>query len=434
MGHTAGKDIFRELGRKIDGLATRSPWNAQLYAILKSLYSLEEAELIVKMNSGLSSLESVAASTGCPPDQLRPRLEALADKGLVLDLLIGETFHYQPSPMVIGIFEFTMMRTRGKLESKQWAELFRAYLDGSDAFFAANQGSVQVMRSLPHEPAVLPSEFTEVLDYEKATAIVEGQERWAIGICSCRHEKHHLGERECDVPLESCTSFGLAADYLVRHGFARDVTKEEMLERVQQSWESGLVINADNVKHKPTFLCHCCACCCHALHGISKHGFPGTLVTSNYIAETRWEECNGCRNCAQDCPIDAMAMIPSPETQFRKFGKPLVDEELCLGCGVCTRRCRSGSLKLHPRRQRVMHPETTFERVILQSLERGTLQNQIFGDPQSKSQAFMRGVLGGFLRLSPVKKALMSDLLRSRFLSGMKKSVSSQGKDWALDL
>jgi len=31
----------------------------------------------------------------------------------------------------------------------------------------------------------------------------------------------------------------------------------------------------------------------------------------------------------------------------------------------------------------------------------------------------MRGIVGGFLRLPPVKRALMSDTLRSRFLSAM---------------
>ncbi|MCK7505624.1 MAG: hypothetical protein MZV70_17145 [Desulfobacterales bacterium] len=71
---------------------------------------------------------------------------------------------------------------------------------------------------------------------------------------------------------------------------------------------------------------------------------------------------------------------------------------------------------------------TTFERIILQCLERGTLQNQLFDDPSSKTQAFMRGVLGGFLRLPPVKQALMSETLRSRFLSVMKRGASVAGQ------
>jgi len=76
----------------------------------------------------------------------------------------------------------------------------------------------------------------------------------------------------------------------------------------------------------------------------------------------------------------------------------------------------------------VFHPETTFRRVILQTLERGTLENQLFDDPSLLGQRVMRGVIGGFLQLPPVQRALMSDTLRSRFLGFMEAAVRAQGK------
>ena len=79
------------------------------------------------------------------------------------------------------------------------------------------------------------------------------------------------------------------------------------------------------------------------------------------------------------------------------------------------------------RDRRVIHPENTFERVILQCLERGTLQNQLFDNPASLTQAFARACLGGFLRLPPVKRALMSDALRSRFLGALKHAAQRRG-------
>ena len=85
------------------------------------------------------------------------------------------------------------------------------------------------------------------------------------------------------------------------------------------------------------------------------------------------------------------------------------------------------------RGQRVIPPETTFERIMLQCLERGTLQNQIFANPQSMDQKFMRAFVGAFLKLPPAKKALLSDRLRSSFLSVMKEGVRKQGKGWALE-
>jgi ferredoxin len=123
-------------------------------------------------------------------------------------------------------------------------------------------------------------------------------------------------------------------------------------------------------------------------------------------------------------------MVPAARPREGKKKEPRIDLERCLGCGVCAIKCESRALSLVPRGRRVLTPETTFERVILQCLERGTLQNQIFDDPGSKSQAWLRGFLGGVLRLPPVKKALLGDALRSRFLASMKAGVSRKGKEW----
>jgi len=120
MGHLVGKDIFRELGRKIDGMETRAPWNNKLHAILKELYTTEEADVAVKMPYGLSNIDQLARATGYKKDKLKRILDGLTDKGLVIDLWTNEEYHYVPSPMVIGIFEFTMMRMRPKVNSKEW--------------------------------------------------------------------------------------------------------------------------------------------------------------------------------------------------------------------------------------------------------------------------------------------------------------------------
>ena len=143
------------------------------------------------------------------------------------------------------------------------------------------------------------------------------------------------------------------------------------------------------------------------------------MVTSSYIAEPDTRALHGLRHLHAQVP-DAgdRPRADDPEPRFRKFGRPVVDRTLCIGCGVCTLKCKPGAMKLHKRAQRVLHPETTFERIILQCLERGTLQNQLFDNPSSLTHAFARACLGGFLRIPPVKKALMSDLLRSQLPGG----------------
>jgi Pyruvate/2-oxoacid:ferredoxin oxidoreductase delta subunit len=416
MGHMIGKDVYRQLGRKIDGLPTRVPWTEAFHAILRELYTTEEADLVVRMPFGVASLDKIARVTGYNTARLEGLLDSLSEKGLVMDIEVGRGRQYMVSPLIVGIFEFTMMRTRGELDTETWARLFHEYLDDPETFYKANCGHgehVSPLRALPHDGTVNEGGFVEVFDYESANAIAEEAKRFAIGICSCRHEKLHLGTKSCDAPLDTCATFGAATDYMIRHGFAREVSKTQMLENNARSREMGLVFCADNVKNDVSFLCHCCGCCCNVLLGVSKFGYLNALVTSNFIAKVDTETCAECETCVDACPVKAISA--------ENGGPPRVDEKACLGCGVCAVKCSTESLKLVSRKKRVLYPEDTFERVILQALERGTLQNLLFDNPQSTTHGFMRAFVGGFLKLPPVKKSLMSDTLRSRFLTFMRK-------------
>jgi NAD-dependent dihydropyrimidine dehydrogenase PreA subunit len=437
MGHIVGKEIYQQLGDKLDTLPFRVNKNLAFFNILKTLYSADEAKVVVNMSYGFSSADQVAKATGFEKVRLESLLERLAAKGLIIDVWIRNRYYYMPSPMVIGIFEFTMMRTGDDVPSKEYAELFYEYLNDKESYAVNLDKGQQIspLRTLPHEGTILDSVYTEVLDYEKATAIVESHNKFAIGLCSCRHERLHIGEKKCDVPLETCATFGNSVDYMVRHNFAKLVTKSEILDNMARSREMGLVFSCDNVRKNVSFLCQCCGCCCNLLLGLSKFGYPNAVVTSSFIANIDPDTCEGCGKCARACPIEAIDMIGAKSHEAKIKKVPRINNAICIGCGVCSLKCtKTQSLKLIKREKRVIHPETTFERVILQCLERGTLQHQMFGNPEKMTQKIMKGFVGGFLNLPPVKRALMSDTLRSSFLDAIKSGVRKSKKGYLLEM
>ena len=111
-----------------------------------------------------------------------------------------------------------------------------------------------------------------------------------------------------------------------------------------------------------------------------------------------------------------MTLVSSNDPHHPKHKKARVDEEICLGCGVCLRTCSHEGLTLRARPERVITPVNSVHRVVMMAIERGDLQNLIFDNRVMWNHRALAAVLGVILRLPPLKQALASQQVKSRYL------------------
>ena len=74
-----------------------------------------------------------------------------------------------------GFFEFSMMRVRDDIDQKTLSELFYQYISVEDDFVKDlfTQGDTQFGRTFIHEPVLNDENALHVLDYERATNVIE---------------------------------------------------------------------------------------------------------------------------------------------------------------------------------------------------------------------------------------------------------------------
>jgi ferredoxin len=99
--------------------------------------------------------------------------------------------------------------------------------------------------------------------------------------------------------------------------------------------------------------------------------------------------------------------------------KAKVDEDICLGCGVCLRTCSHNGLSLRSRPGRVITPLNSTHRVIMMAIERGDLQNLIFDNRVLWNHRALAAVLGVILRLPPIKRGMAREQFKSSYLETM---------------
>lgn len=417
MAHNTLKSGYTDLVERLNRFPQGAPPSETLHQILKILFSEQEAGLVAQLP--IKPFTAVQASRILKMDlnETQKALDELASRAILVDTeQMGQTTYTLPPPMA-GFFEFSMMRLRGDIDQKVLAELFYQYMNVEEEFIRNLfvRGETQLGRVYVHEPVLSNENALHVLDYERASEVIRTASQRGVGVCYCRHKMMHMG-RACNATMDICMTFNGSAEALTRHGYARPVDVSEGLDLLRQAYEQNLVQFGENVREGVNFICNCCGCCCEAMIAARKFGMLNPVHTSNFLPVIDETTCNGCGKCVNACPVEAMTLVSTNDPHHPKMKKAKVDEDICLGCGVCVRTCNHESMSLRSRPERVITPLNSVHRTVMMAIERGDLQNLIFDNHVLWNHRALAAVLGVILRMPPVKQAMASRQVKSRYL------------------
>ncbi len=421
MAHQTLKSAYDRLTDRLNKFPQGAPSSELLHSILRLLFSEKEADLVALLPIKPFTAKKAAEAWKVGETEARKTLDTLAGRAILLDYQAknGETRYMLPPPMV-GFFEFSMMRVREDLDQKALADLLYQYIvveeDFGRALFAS--GETQIGRALVREEAVGDEDALRVLDYERATEVINTASHIGIAMCHCRHVAMHRGHA-CDAPMNICMTFNTGADTLIRHGHVRRVEKAECLELLQQAKEHNLVQFSENAQRNASFICNCCGCCCEAMLAARRFAVMRPVHTTNFLPEVSAEACTGCGKCVTLCPVEALSLVSAHDSGNHNRKTAQLDEDRCLGCGVCVRPCSKAAISLKPRKERVLTPVNSVHRVMIQAIERGKLQNLLFDNQVYESHRAMGAVLGAILKLPPVKRAMAKKQMDSRYVDAL---------------
>jgi Pyruvate/2-oxoacid:ferredoxin oxidoreductase delta subunit len=187
------------------------------------------------------------------------------------------------------------------------------------------------------EPIRMP-DLEQVIPYTLARSILlSDPDHIAVLDCPCRAYQEH----PC-LPMDVCLIVGEPfAGFITEHEprRSRRISQEEALRILEEEDRRGHVHHAffkDAMLGRFYAICNCCNCCCGAIKS-HKQGVP-MLASSGYLAVVDEDQCLGCGLCLGYCQFGAL--------DFNADQLAEVDGEICMGCGICVSKCSQQAISL----------------------------------------------------------------------------------------
>lgn len=327
-------EVYQRLAHALDRLPHGYPATESgvELSILRKIFSPEDAEMALRLKALPETAAMIARRLRRPTDEMRGILDGMAERGQIFKLKMRGRDHYGLAPFVVGIWEFQLHRL-----DRELAELFEEYaptlLGSLGGVAPALARVVPVNRRIDAKAEILP--------YDDLRKMMESCNSFRVADCLCRKEQALLGE-PCHHTSETCMSFSREPDaYEGMPEWGRLITRDEALALLERVEDEGLVHCTYNFQREPFFVCNCCSCCCGFLRALTEHDAPYMLARSNYVSQIDADTCTECGDCTSGrCPTDSISAAGETYT---------VDQQRCLGCGVCAVACEYDAIRLVPR-------------------------------------------------------------------------------------
>lgn len=338
-------EIFRSLQIHLDqfpiGLPA-TPTGIEI-KVLKHLFTDEEAFIATKLTWEYEPLDKIydrLDGKDISVESLETLLDSMIKKGTIKYKRLDGKKGYANIPLVVGIFEYQVNKL-----TKEFFEDFDEYL--ITALGAELLGTkISQFRTIPVKKSVTSVNF--ISNYDEIKHVIQNSEEpITVANCVCR-QSQDLYDNHCKQTSlrETCFYFGTTGQLFLDQGWARQVTREEALEILNQAESDGLVLQSGNTEN-PEFICSCCGCCCAILTKLQKLPRPSRVISTNFHVKVNSALCAGCGTCVDRCKINAIKLSD-------KIAKVILKR--CIGCGVCVPSCPEGAIQLQKKENETIPP------------------------------------------------------------------------------
>jgi len=302
-------DLANKIGRTKAGTSREViPFGPEYYALAPIVSPFQaKVALHVSFREKKSAFE-IAAACGEPLDKVQEALNHLALAGVTFWNTVEGVDVYWHDIFVPGHLE--MINNNRELVEKH-PEVAEAFY-----YFGSKKGPMAAgimpigggpMRVMPIERAIDGN--SKKASYEEISKYLEEAHVFSVSDCSCRTSREAMNEGCGHLKEEMCIQLDHAAEYYIKTGRGREISKEEAYDIIRKAEDNGLmhsVPNLDAPGHTHA-ICNCCGCGCYAMR-LANEYLNGDIVRSNYRAVVDESKCVACGECVDVCPTNAVRL------------------------------------------------------------------------------------------------------------------------------